>query len=85
MDPHHALHIYQAEPLADIIADDHQVGLEESPTFGARCVVELEAVFSLARPYFEYEGLVNVSEQGDGCWSIEVLAALADSPICALA
>lgn len=81
MDTHHSLHVYQAEPLADVIADDYQVRLEESPTLRAGSVVELEAVFALARPDFEYEGLVHVSEQVDGCWASEVMAALADSPI----
>ena len=82
---HHSLHVYQTEPLADVIADDYQVGLEQSPAFGAGRVVEFETVFSFAGAYLEYEGLVYIPEKGDGGLAGEVLAALADSPVCGLA
>lgn len=79
------MHVYQTEPLADVIADDYQVRLEQSPALGAGCVVEFETIFSLAGAYLEYEGLIYIPEKGDGGLTGEVLAALADSPVCGLA
>jgi hypothetical protein len=81
---YHPLHVDEAQPLAYIIAYDDYVWLEQSPAFGTRSVIELEAVLSSPSADFEDEGLVHVSEQGDGRCTTEGMAPLAQSPVAGL-
>jgi len=76
----HALEVDEAEALADVVADDHQVRAKEFPALGAGRVVELETVLSSAGANLKDEGLVHVPEQGDVGLALEVLAPLADAP-----
>jgi hypothetical protein len=76
---YHPLEVDQAEPLAYVIADDDQVRSKELPVLGAAGIVELEAVLAFAGTDLKNEGLVDVSEEGDGGSALEVLAPLAYS------
>lgn len=55
------LEVDEAQALADVVAYEDQVWLQEPPAVGAGCVVELETILSSPEGDFENEGLINVS------------------------
>lgn len=61
--PYDALEVHEARPLADIIADDYQVGTQQLPAFWAARVVPLEPVPTLSSGHLCKVWLVQVSEQ----------------------
>jgi hypothetical protein len=67
--------------LAYVITDDGQVRPEKPPVFGAAGIVKLEAILAFAGTDLENEGLVDISEEGDGSLALEVLAPLAYSSV----
>lgn len=78
---YHPLEVNETEALAYVIADDDQVGPEELPVLRAAGVVKLEAVLSFAGTDLKDEGLVDISEEGDGGLTLEVVASLAYSAV----
>jgi hypothetical protein len=75
---YHPLEVDQAQPLADVVAYDDQVGTEELPVLGTGGVVKPEAVLAFAGTNLKDKGLVHISQQGYESSALEILAALAD-------
>lgn len=77
---YHPLEVDEAEPLAYVIANNDEVWAEEPPVLGARSIVELETILSLASADLENKRLVPVSQESQGGVGLEVLAPLAYPP-----
>jgi hypothetical protein len=60
-----SLHVDKTQSLADVVADDNDVRIQQPPVLGARSVVELEPV-ALGRDIDRKDvRLVNVAEERD--------------------
>lgn len=60
-----SLHVDKAQPLADVVADDNDIRIQQPPVFGAGRVVELEPVALGSQLDREDVRLVNVTEERD--------------------
>lgn len=56
-----ALHVDEAHPLANVVANENQVGLQQPPVLRAGRIVKLKAVLVPPAPQLENERLVYVS------------------------
>lgn len=73
-----SLEVDEAQPLADVIADDYEVWSEQFPAFRAGCIEELEAVLSFSGADIKHKGLVYIPQYGDWNIALEIWTALAD-------
>lgn len=56
-----ALEAAKTRTLADVVAQEDQVGLQEPPVLWAGCVIEFQTIASSPKRDFENEGLITVS------------------------
>lgn len=61
------LDVRQAGAVVDVVAQDHQVRLQQGVVLGRGGVVELEPVRPVVHADVVGEGLVHVVEEGDRC------------------
>lgn len=75
------LHIHQASPVVDVVAQYYKVGLQQRVMLGGSRVGEFEAVRSVVHAYVPDEGLVQVAERGQGRGLLaHGVGAMAQSP-----
>ena len=56
----------ETETRRDVIAEDHDMRIQECPSLGAGCIIELEAIRAIVELDVKDEGLVAILQQRDG-------------------